>query len=131
MRILQDYSWPGNVRELENYIERAVVMATTVQFSPDLLPPHVRGLMPVRLGMSKKRDLESISEELVSLGMLQLTGDETDLHQRIVSLVERQLITQTLKSCQGVQTKTASRLGINRNTLHKKIEEYGLSEEVR
>ncbi|MCA8982305.1 MAG: sigma-54 dependent transcriptional regulator [Planctomycetaceae bacterium] len=131
MKLLQEYAWPGNVRELENYVERAIVMATTSRFTPDLLPPHVRGLAPIRLGMSKKRDLESIAEELVSLGMLQIAGDETDLHQQVVSMVERQLITQTLKSCQGVQTKTASRLGINRNTLHKKIEEYGLSGEVR
>ena len=131
MKLLQQYGWPGNVRELENYVERAIVMATTGKFSPDLLPPHVRGMTPVRLGMSKKKDLESISEELVSLGMMQSSDDETDLHQRIVSLVERQLITQTLKSCQGVQTKTATRLGINRNTLHKKIDEYGLGGEVR
>jgi len=131
MKLLQQYGWPGNVRELENYVERAIVMATSPKFTPDLLPPHVRGLTPVRLGMSKKKDLESISEELVSLGMLQSSDSETDLHQRIVSLVERQLITQTLKSCQGVQTKTATRLGINRNTLHKKIDEYGLGGEVR
>lgn len=131
LKLLQSYAWPGNVRELENYIERAVVMATSNKFTPDLLPPHVRGMAPIRLGMSKKRDIESIAEELVALGMAQSSGDETDLHQQIVSMVERQLITQTLKSCQGVQTKTASRLGINRNTLHKKIEEYGLGSEVR
>jgi DNA-binding protein Fis len=33
--------------------------------------------------------------------------------------------------CQGTQTKTATRLGINRNTLHKKIEEFGLQSEAR
>jgi DNA-binding protein Fis len=36
-----------------------------------------------------------------------------------------------LRVCQGTQTKTASRLGINRNTLHKKIEEYGLESDAR
>jgi DNA-binding protein Fis len=36
------------------------------------------------------------------------------------------LFSQVLKSCQGVQTKAASRLGINRNTLHNKIDDYGL-----
>ena len=43
-----------------------------------------------------------------------------------MSLVERELLTQILSRCQGVQTKAAVRLGINRNTLHKKIEEFGL-----
>lgn len=50
----------------------------------------------------------------------------TNLYERVVSQVERELIQQVLKACQGVQTKAALRLGINRNTLHKKIEEYGL-----
>jgi DNA-binding protein Fis len=52
-----------------------------------------------------------------------------NLYERVVSQVERELIQQVLKSCQGVQTKAATRLGINRNTLHKKIEEYGLEAE--
>ena len=43
--------------------------------------------------------------------------------------MEKELIQQVLRVCQGTQTKTASRLGINRNTLHKKIEEYGLESE--
>jgi DNA-binding protein Fis len=46
-------------------------------------------------------------------------------------MVEKELISQVLKASQGVQTRTASKLGINRNTLHKKIEEYGLEEEAR
>ena len=47
-------------------------------------------------------------------------------HDRVVSLVEKELISQVLRSCQGVQTKAATRLGINRNTLHKKIDDYRL-----
>ncbi|MBL4886271.1 MAG: sigma-54-dependent Fis family transcriptional regulator [Planctomycetaceae bacterium] len=131
MQILRGYSWPGNVRELENYVERAVVLSTSGVFTPELLPPHVRGLAPVRLGIRNKKDLETLCEELVAMGIMQSTTDDADLYQKVVSLVERQLILQTLKSCQGVQTKTATRLGINRNTLHKKIEEYGLNEDVR
>ena len=42
-----------------------------------------------------------------------------------------ELILQVLRQCQGVQTRTATRLGINRNTLHKKIEEYSLQDESR
>lgn len=131
MQILRGYTWPGNVRELENYVERAVVLSTSGTFTSDLLPPHVRGLAPVRLGIRNKKDLGSLCEELVTMGILQSPPEDADLYQKIVSLVEKQLISQTLKSCQGVQTKTATRLGINRNTLHKKIDEYGLSEDVR
>ena len=40
--------------------------------------------------------------------------------------MERELIAQVMASCDSVQTKAASKLGINRNTLHKKLKEYGL-----
>ena len=40
--------------------------------------------------------------------------------------MERELILQVLADCDNVQTKAADRLGINRNTLRKKLEEYGL-----
>jgi DNA-binding protein Fis len=41
------------------------------------------------------------------------------------------VLLQVLRTCQGTQTKAAVRLGINRNTLHKKIEDYSLQSEVR
>jgi DNA-binding protein Fis len=61
--------------------------------------------------------------------MSQSNDADTNLHERIVSLLEKELIGQVLKSCQGVQTKAATRLGINRNTLHKKISDYSLEAE--
>ena len=51
-----------------------------------------------------------------------------DLHDRIVGRVERELIQQVLQTCDRVQIKAAARLGINRNTLHKKLAEYRLDE---
>ena len=52
--------------------------------------------------------------------------DAEDLHSRVVDRVEREVISQVLSRCDGVQIKAAQRLGINRNTLHKKIKDYGL-----
>ncbi|MBX3438353.1 MAG: sigma-54-dependent Fis family transcriptional regulator [Planctomycetaceae bacterium] len=130
LRMLQMYSWPGNVRELENYVERAVVLATDDVITEELLPPHVLGKSPIRWGRSTQRDLASICAELVTHGLAE-SEDGEDAHARVVSLVEKELIQQVLRQCHGVQTKTATRLGINRNTLHKKIEEYGLQEEAR
>jgi DNA-binding protein Fis len=92
----------------------------------ELFPPHVRGGAPVRIARPGSRSPETLCQELVSLGMLSAGESAENLYERIVSLVERELIHQVLKSCGGVQTKAAVRLGINRNTLHKKIEEYGL-----
>lgn len=128
---LSSYQWPGNVRELQNYVERAIVLATSSLIDVKLLPPHVRGLAPVRIGRHRVTDIDSMCSDLVTRGMIEAGDASTDLHDRVVSLVERELIQQVLKVCQGVQTKAATRLGINRNTLHKKIEDYKLHDAVR
>ena len=131
LRSLTTYQWPGNVRELQNYVERAIVLSTSPVIDVDLLPPHVRGLAPVRIGRHRVSDIESMCADLVTRGMIEAGEGSNDLHDKIVSLVERELIHQVLKICQGVQTKAATRLGINRNTLHKKIEDYKLHDVVR
>jgi DNA-binding NtrC family response regulator len=128
---LERYPWPGNVRELQNYVERAIVLSTGAVLTPDLFPAHVRGLDPMRRPRHHEPELGEQVSELVSLGIRDVPDSATDLYGRIVSMVEKELITQVLRRCQGVQTKAAVRLGINRNTLHKKIEEYGLETEVR
>jgi transcriptional regulator with PAS, ATPase and Fis domain len=125
---LQDYSWPGNVRELQNYIERAVVMATGDELTTDLLPPELlTGKVP-KGPRPRGVDLESLTCELVQQGLATAGPQEDALHTKIVNRVERELIAQVLASCDGVQTKAAARLGINRNTLHKKLKEYGLED---
>lgn len=128
---MQRYQWPGNVRELQNYVERAVVLAQNDVITPDLLPPHVRGLAPVRIGRVAPADIDSLCNELVMQGIAKEGADSKNVHGTVVSMVEKEVISQVLRICQGVQTKAATKLGINRNTLHKKIEEYGLQEEVR
>jgi transcriptional regulator with GAF, ATPase, and Fis domain len=123
---LERYSWPGNVRELQNYIERAIVFSQDGNLTADVLPPHVRGGTSVRLARPGSRNPETLCRELVTLGMTTAGDRAENLYDQIVGQVERELIQQVLRSCQGVQTKAATRLGINRNTLHKKIEELGL-----
>lgn len=131
LNYLKNYAWPGNVRELQNNIERAIVLCQSEELSIDLFPPHVRGLAPIRLGRAKGGTLETMCRELVTLGITESGDDSNSVHERVVSLVEREVILQILRGCQGVQTKAATRLGINRNTLHKKIEDYHLESEAR
>jgi Bacterial regulatory protein, Fis family len=66
--------------------------------------------------------------ELVRQGISAAGANANDLHDRIVGRVERELIQQVLQTCDRVQIKAAARLGINRNTLHKKLAEYRLDE---
>lgn len=129
MTALQDYHWPGNVRELQNYVERAVVMATGDELTFNLLPPIVRGESEPRSIGLRKFDFDSLISEVVGEGLRTANEDAEDLHCRIVDPIEREVIAQVLAQCEGVQIKAAQRLGINRNTLHKKLKDYGLNDD--
>ncbi|MCO6453756.1 MAG: sigma-54-dependent Fis family transcriptional regulator [Pirellulaceae bacterium] len=123
---LQDYHWPGNVRELQNYVERAVVMADGDELTVELLPDAVRRRERARRGRARGGDVEALTFEVVQEGIQAAGPDEEGLHDKIVNGVERELIAQVMLACNNVQTKAAARLGINRNTLHKKLKEYNL-----
>jgi transcriptional regulator with PAS, ATPase and Fis domain len=126
MQAMKEYPWPGNVRELQNYIERAVVLAEGDEFSLEMLPDVVRlGQKAVRR-QGQRADLETLSYEVVQEGLAAATDRENNLHSKIVNRVERELIAQVMAACNNVQIKAAGRLGINRNTLHKKLKEYKL-----
>ncbi len=71
-------------------------------------------------------DMETLIARLVEQGVGSAGAEEENLHAKIVSRVERELIAQIMAACDNVQVKAAAKLGINRNTLHKKLEEYGL-----
>ncbi len=123
---MQNYHWPGNVRELQNYVERAVVMAEGDELTLELLPEVVRGEQAPRKMGVRGVDIDSLTHELVQRGIDSSDNGDEGVHARIVSRVERETIAQVMRSCDNVQTKAATKLGINRNTLHKKLKEYQL-----
>lgn len=125
---LQAYHWPGNVRELQNYVERAVVMAEGDELTEDLLPDTVRTSTPKvgGNGAGEELNLEELTRRVVEQGVEQANAEETELHSYVVNRVEKELIAQVLAGCNYVQTKAANKLGINRNTLHKKLKDYDL-----
>jgi transcriptional regulator with GAF, ATPase, and Fis domain len=127
IEVLQEYDWPGNVRELQNYIERAVVLAPGDELTCDLLPEAV-----VNPRQPKRRlaafDPEVLAQELVQQAISAAGSAGEDLYNKIVNRVERELFAQVLAACDNVRIKAAARLGINRNTLQKKLKEYGLDE---
>ncbi len=121
MQALQKHDWPGNVRELQNYIERAVVLGPD-----DLLTEAALDLKRRRPKRRGSSDLPALVSELVAQGMATAGPDAMDLQGQIVDRVERELIAQVMADCANVQVKAAVRLGINRNTLRKKLRQYGL-----
>jgi DNA-binding NtrC family response regulator len=128
MRLLREHDWPGNIRELQNYVERAVVLGEGTELLPEHLPPQLRGETAPRAIRSRGGDLNALTSELVRNGIRAAGPQANDLHERIVGQVERELIQQVLTSCERVQIKAAARLGINRNTLHKKLSDYRIDE---
>ena len=122
------YHWPGNVRELQNVVERCVVMAPGDEITLDLLPTAICGGRPASTMPGRGGDLDSLARDLVEQGLATSATDDDTLFDRVVSRVERELIAQMLAACGGVQLKAAARLGINRNTLRKKLLEHGLEE---
>jgi DNA-binding NtrC family response regulator len=101
-KALLAHSWPGNVRELENVIERAVALAETGTVRVDDLPAAVR---------------ERRSSDQDTLGMALARG--LSLEE-----LEREYIQRVLSAEGGNKTRAAQRLGLDRKTLYRKLEEY-------
>jgi transcriptional regulator with GAF, ATPase, and Fis domain len=125
------HPWLGNVRELENAIERAIVLSSSPILALDsfLLHPQA-GERRLSQGQTAGHDLASTISQLVRLGLRDVKGDEeSKLYDHLVVRLEKELIQQVLQECNGVQTRAAARLGINRNTLSKKMQEFGISDQ--
>ncbi len=130
MEVLLAYDWPGNVRELQNAIARAVVLAQGKEITPEDLPARVRGEQAFRIGRrpAHEQELTQLARDLASL-VIETAGPLAgDLYERAIEVVERELIRQVMRECGGTQTKAAERLGINRNTLYRKLRDLGLLE---
>ncbi len=127
LKILESYDWPGNVRELENYIERAVVLSDGQPLRPEFLALPGSGDRRLRPAGARPGDLRAQIQHLVRTGIQCLPGENARLYEHLVQGVERELIEQVMQLSDNIQVKAANRLGINRNTLHKKLAEYAVA----
>ena len=119
------HSWPGNVRELENSLLRAAALAPRRLLTADDI--SLEGDARTH-GPTDNRPLEEVMSVKVR-EYLRGLGDNIpihDLHERLLSVVERPLIEAVLERAEGNQLKAAAMLGINRNTLRKKITELAI-----
>ena len=121
MARLVEYDWPGNVRELENAIKRALVLSTN-----DILAPEdFDFLTPQAAATTAEASLEGLVIREVER-LFRSEAEATDVYERIQQRVERPLLEVVLDRTQGNQIRAAAMLGINRNTLRKKITELGI-----
>ncbi len=103
---LKAWRWPGNVRELENCVESAVVLC-----EGEILPNHLP--LPEVDRPMRSRDLPTLSDGVPPT----------------LAVVEKKHILFVLERAQGNRTLAAKWLGIGRNTLGRKLKEYGLADE--
>ncbi|PYN12383.1 MAG: two-component system response regulator [Candidatus Rokuibacteriota bacterium] len=118
------HDWPGNVRELENVIQRAMVMATSGVILPEHLP-----IGPVSAAASVAVDApleEIIERKLIECVRGLREQASANLYDLMIELVEKPLLRAVLRETGGNQVRAAQILGINRNTLRKKLVEHGI-----
>src|SRR5580692_3150277 len=126
LNILLRYPWPGNVRELENAIERAVVLSNDEDFTEDLLPLGVRMFAAQRRTNQASESIDSLTRRLADQAVMDYEMREGEIYQLVINQIEHALIDRALSKCGGVKTKAADFLGINRNTLNKKVKDLGI-----
>ena len=121
IKILNGYSWKGNIRELENVIKRAVVLARTGPILSEHLPDHI--ISEDFKGAETDGLLNNRFKQLIREYLLKnQEAQDGHIYEKIIQLVERQLFEITLEKHSGKQVSVAKALGINRNTLKRKID---------
>ncbi len=108
MTLLTQYRWPGNVRELENAIERAVSLSHGPLLTPEDLPEVIR--------QAATAEVDARLSQADQLDEVYLTLEE----------VEKRHLTRVLKETKGNKVKAAKILGIDRRTLYRMAERFGL-----
>jgi two-component system nitrogen regulation response regulator GlnG len=123
MKLLRSYHWPGNIREMENTIYRATLLASDQVLAPadfpDLIPDHD--------SVERGASLEDLIAGKLNASLAQMDVSElNDLYDMVLQQMERPLIRIILAKTRNNQVRAAEILGINRNTLRKKIQTLGI-----
>ena len=123
---LESSDWPGNVRELENAVMRAALLApgTTIR-ADDVDLSRTGGPGARHHSSADGASLSDIIAERIAAWFDSPGGEEPrDLYHQLVAEIERPLIELALKRAGGNQVQAARMLGLNRNTLRKKITDH-------
>jgi two-component system, NtrC family, nitrogen regulation response regulator GlnG len=131
MARLKAYHWPGNVRELENLVRRLTVLYAQDIIGAEVIEAELREGVPVRHTLAEGERADGFTDAVARYveqifaerdGRLPPAG----LYGRILREVERPLIARVLTETRGNQLRAAALLGVNRNTLRKKLRELDI-----
>ncbi len=124
IKLLQQHSWPGNVRELENMVLRLNELYADETITEDIIRIELNNSRGgEENSLSNSLDLSAAIENYIAKLLNDLDNEDKDynIYQTVIDRFEAPLIAMTLNACNGNQVKTAKLLGVNRNTLRKKI----------
>ena len=128
-QFFRNYQWPGNIRELENGIKRALVLASSGPILKEHLPLH---LLPASL---KENELNKKLEEQICLLIRDILSrnDFKDgvIYEEVIQKIEKPLFEILLEKHSGKQIAAARELGINRNTLKRKMDAMNIQARKR
>lgn len=136
MRRLQEHHWPGNVRELRNLVRRLAVLYAEDPLDEEVVAREIGRTVteerPPEAGAAADVSVEEAVLRRVS-AILAAARDHppTDLYRRLLREMERPLFERVMRAAGHNQLRAAEMLGINRNTLRRKLREHGLLGERR
>ena len=125
---LKAHSWPGNVRELENLIRRICVLYCEELITARIIELELADQQAPLKGPEGPVTLSGLVERYLAGHFATFPEGlpPPGLYDRILEEVERPLIALTLGGTRGNQVRAAEILGLNRNTLRKKIQDLGV-----
>ena len=128
-QILEKYQWPGNVRELENFILKLCALYTDENIMNEDLAEEILNLQKLDQQMlDADNQFSKILENYLSRNINKINKEyQGDVYNYFVTELEKVLLLEVLKNKNGNQLKAAELLGLNRNTLRKKITELNIS----
>jgi two-component system nitrogen regulation response regulator GlnG len=130
MERLKRYRWPGNVRELENLVRRLAALYTEPVIELDIIDMELSepAISPEPRGAPDGESLtQAVERHLRDFFDAHKDGlPASGLYDRVLREVERPLISLSLLATRGNQIRAAELLGLNRNTLRKKIRELDI-----
>ena len=124
MEVLTSYTWPGNVRELQNVLKQTLLRSAGPVIIPDFLPDRIRH--PEWQPRTKLRP-DGSSTDLRPFVSERIERGSTNLYAETLEFMERYVVTQVLRHCEGNQSKASRMLGITRGCLRSKVPALGVS----
>ncbi|MFA6124992.1 MAG: nitrogen regulation protein NR(I) [Sphingomonas sp.] len=125
--VIEAYDWPGNVRELENMMRRIAVLARDERIDADEMRAMLGGALPSTPMIGDAGIEAAIRARIERLAIEEPAAlDDGTLYDRIIAEVERPLIEALLARHGQNQLRAARALGINRNTLRKRLDLLGI-----